>query len=302
MFKKAIMVFLVPFIIVASPLPNISPIDTGFVWEYEFSFMWGGHFLDNGHEYTTINTRRIITVDSMKILPGNESSDSTLYYITINDSGTAYITTDSTGSTIFDTLYFDTLSSIKDSVIYTEDTVITFCEIFLKNYKTESESLSVYTKDAMDTMKTNITFNTDTLNCYVEQYEHFDGQQYDKREFYFIENAGGLYLYNISSFFCAVQEYYYNLISFNGNPVIDTTELFDQIGKYSTHIIKSNSTKNYNFSQNDKIKIYNTQGKLIYQNDSFNKNHINNNLLPGSYFIIRKSNSGFITKQKYLIK
>lgn len=303
MLKKAILLFLVPLYIFAAPLKNISPIDTGYTWEFDFKYMWGGHFLENGHEYTTMETKRIITVDSVKILPGGEGADSTLYYLSVYDSGIAYIATDSIGEGNFDTLYFDTLSTIKDSVIYTTDTVITFCEIFLKNYNTDAESLSIYNKNSMDTMKAKIEFNEDSLDCYIEQYEHFDGQQYDKREFYFVEKIGAAYLYNISSFFCAVQEYYYNLISFNGSSVIDTTNLFDQIGKYKDTPISKN--KNTQFKQNlfktNFIEIYNIQGKLIRSLNKFNKAEVTKNLSTGNYFIVEKNSTGVINKKKLFV-
>lgn len=304
MFKKASLLFLLPLYLFAAPLSNISPIDTGFVWEYEFYYMWGGHFLENGHQYNHMNSRRIITVDSMKILPGNEAPDSTIYFLTVNDSGLAFITTDSSGSTVFDTVFFDTVSSIKDSVIYTEDTVITFCEIFLQNYKTDSDSFSVYSKDAMDTMYSNIFFEPDSLDCYIEQYEQFDGQQYDKREFYFVENCGALYLYNISSFFCAVQEYYYNLVSFNGNPVIDTTDLFDQIGKYATSLVKNDKIKNstLNIKNINDIQIFNLQGKLLYRDKKYDKNTISKKLPSGSYLLISNGDSNLKIKEKIFIR
>ncbi len=304
MLKKALMLFFVPLYIVAAPLENISPIDTGYTWEYEFTYMWGGHFLENGHEYTTMKTRRVITVDSMRILPGSESPDSTIYFLTVYDSGQAYIAIDSSGSTVFDTLYFDTISSIKDSVIYTQDTVITFCEIFLQNYKTDAESLSLYTKGAMDSMKSKIEFDMESLDVYIEQYEQFDGQQYDKREFYFIEDIGATYLYNISSFFCAVQEYYYNLISFNGEPVIDTTNLFDQIGKYQTSLNKYIKIKDsFNgFIKSDYFKIFNAQGKLVYSSKTFNKPIITDKLSKGNYLITGYVNSKLNFKKKFTIK
>lgn len=304
MLKKAIMLFLIPLFVEAAPLQNISPIDTGYTWTFDFKYMWGGHFLENGHEYTTMETRRIITVDSMKILSGIESPDSTMYYLTVYDSGTAYITTDSIGEGNFDTTYFDTLSFIKDSVIYTGDTVITFCEIFLQNYKTDSESLSVYAKGSMDTMKAKIEYSSDSLDCYIEQYEHFDGQQYDKREFYFIENIGSIYQYNISSFFCAVQEYNYNLVSFNGDAVIDTSNLFDQIGKNTiTPISNTNhNTLVKSINSSKKINIYNIQGKLISSVDRFNNTELLKRLSPGSYFIVENINTESAIKRKFIVR
>lgn len=303
MLKKATLLFIVPLYILAAPLKNISPIEIGYTWEFDFKYMWGGHFLENGHEYTTMETRRIITVDSLKILSGGEGADSTLYYFSVYDSGIAYIATDSIGEGNFDTLYFDTLSTIKDSVIYTTDTVITFCEIFLKNYKTDEDSLSIYNKDSMDTMKTKIEFCEDSLNCYIEQYEHFDGQQYDKREFYFVENIGAVYLYNISSFFCAVQEYYYNLISFNGFSVIDTTDLFDQIGKYNDTPISKHTSPQFkqNSSKPNLIGIYNIQGKLIRSVEKFHKTEITKKLSAGTYFIVKRNTSGLKNKGEIFV-
>lgn len=304
MFKNAMLLFVIQLCLMADPLPHISPIDTGYMWEYEYSLMWGGCFHEGGHQYHILDTRRIITVDSMEIVPGIESSDSTIYYLTVNDSGIAAIATDSFGTKIFDTVYIDTTLIALDTVIYTEDTVITKCEIFLQNYKIDAESLSVYDKDAMDTMKATISFEQDSLACYIEQFEYLIGLQYDKREFYYVENAGALYLYDISSFACAVQEYYYNLVSFNGEPVIDTADLFDQIGKNDGLNIKSGSIKK-GFSptlNSNQIHIYDLQGKLVDKTTLQDRPAILKELSPGIYFSVYKNHSNNLISEKMLVR